>query len=138
LSSLSFEKGFSSNVFTKLLLAELPRLTLPPMKVSRDAHSVTIRWARWRRSRDIGTGPVDGYFVYYRAIGEESWTKLRVGSTRLNIGALLEHTGYTITIIPIHRDGYVGYTGPELNVSTCGGRSTLSSEVCYNSLVCPL
>ena len=106
---------------------EIPRLTKPPKETSRDAHSVSLRWRRWRRPRDEGDGPVTSYLIYYGEVADSAtgdWQSVRAPGLSATVSDLEANTYYQFKILPVHEDGFVGYGSPVVNVSTCGGNKT--------------
>ena len=95
-------------------------MTRPPLKDSRTATSILLKWRRWRKPVDGGDGPVEGYMVYYREFGEDQWHSKRTEDTRVTVSNLAEDTWYTVKVSPIHKENIEGFPSPELNISTCG------------------
>ena len=101
----------------------MPSLSQPPTVASRNATSITVHWTAWQNPPDTGDGPVEGYFLYYRPLWDLTWSTVRVAGLGTTVDELEASRAHQFRVLPIHRDGFVGFGSPPLNVSTCGGGS---------------
>ena len=115
-----------------IFATELPRLSHPPMIVSRTRDSITVRWSKWHKPIDQGDGPVTHYQIKYRLTTSQSWDDIKIDDTSGSLPTMeAELTKlksgnafrYEIAIVPIRKDGLIGVASPPIESSTCEGNS---------------
>lgn len=104
--------------------AALPKmLNLPEVKV-RTATSLTVQWREWKAGPDRGSGPVTGYFLYYRSLNTTQWMSVGPNITKpWTISGLDSNKQYEVKVAAVHQIGVEGPSSPAVSVKTCGSMS---------------
>ncbi len=87
--------------------------------------SITVAWSR---PLDPASGPITGYRLFYRQVGQSTWTRIDVagaGTLSLKVTGLTPETRYEFKVVGVNQAG----DGPASNIAA--GRTSADAAVAY-------
>lgn len=98
-------------------------MTQAPTLSTRTSTTLTVTWRNWTAGQDRGSGPVSGYYVYYRQPNESDWRSIGPEiSTVYTVHDLMPNQVIELKVAAVH--AVVNVIGPpspaSRQFSTCG------------------
>ena len=112
------------------ILKVQPTLNCAPVVEVTSSTYFILSWRRWQASTDLGNGPVEGYTVYMKAAGSDTWESsgslmVLTSETRdyfYHVAYNLQSgTNYSFSVAVISSSGREGQRGPETHAQTVEG-----------------
>ncbi|XP_077867373.1 tyrosine-protein phosphatase Lar-like, partial [Saccoglossus kowalevskii] len=108
----------------------LPKLSSFPNIENVESNKVTVSWDIWNEQRDVGSGPVIGYVVWYKKSSSDEWFRKpndRILSTNSTVvDSLKFNTQYEFSVQSVVSDDEVIVRGPTTQKKTKCGTPTVA------------